>query len=234
MRLFAIALAAAAASFAAGPQPYFGEPSISPDRSEIAFVSGGDIWTVPARGGDAHLLVSHPATESRPLYSPDGRFLAFTSNRTGNGDVYLLTFATGELKRLTSDDSNELVEGWSPDSRWIYFSSPARDIGTSDIYRVNRDGGTPMIVSGDRYVPEYFARISKTAGCCGPRFRAMDARSCSNVTFAFGDSIRKAEELLLSRSFGEALPPARQSNIFLWGDSSKRCKSLRMARKSPL
>src|SRR5687768_2921771 len=66
--------------------PYFTEPSVSPDRTEIAFVSGGDIWTVPAGGGEARLLVSHPATESRPIYSPDGRRLAFISTRTGNGD----------------------------------------------------------------------------------------------------------------------------------------------------
>ncbi len=52
--------------------PSFGEPGISPDGSEIAFVSGGDIWTVSSGGGEARLLVSHPATESRPLYSPDG------------------------------------------------------------------------------------------------------------------------------------------------------------------
>jgi Tol biopolymer transport system component/C-terminal processing protease CtpA/Prc len=165
MRLLAVALIAGAAGFAAEPQPYFGEPSISPEGAEIAFVSGGDIWTVPARGGDAHPLVSHPATESRPLYSPDGKYLAFTSNRTGNGDVYLVTFATGELKRLTFDDSNELVEGWSPDSHWIYFSSPADDIGSStDIFRVNREGGTPMIVSGERYVREYFAAPSPMDG----------------------------------------------------------------------
>src|SRR6478672_419776 len=82
-------------------RPYFTEPSLSPDRSEIAFVSGGDIWTVPSTGGEARLLVSHPANESRPLYSPDGRKLAFISNRTGNGDIYVLTFDTGDLKRLT-------------------------------------------------------------------------------------------------------------------------------------
>src|SRR6266436_332333 len=64
-------------------QPYFTEPAISPDGSEIAFVSGGDIWTVPAAGGEARLLVSHPATESRPMYSPDGKRLAFISRRTG-------------------------------------------------------------------------------------------------------------------------------------------------------
>lgn len=71
--------------------PSFAEPALSPDRSEIAFVSGGDIWTVPAEGGEARLLVSHPANESRPLYSPDGLKLAFISNRTGAGDIYVLT-----------------------------------------------------------------------------------------------------------------------------------------------
>ena len=54
------------------PKLAFAEPGISPDGREIAFVSGGDIWTVPATGGEARLLVSHTATESRPLYSPDG------------------------------------------------------------------------------------------------------------------------------------------------------------------
>lgn len=74
---------------------YLTEPSFLPDRKEIAFVSGGDVWTVPAEGGTAQLLVSHPATESRPLFSPDGKWLAFGSNRTGNGDIYLLELAAG-------------------------------------------------------------------------------------------------------------------------------------------
>ena len=98
--------------------PSFAEPCISPDGSTIAFVSGGDIWEVPARGGDVRLLVSHPATESRPLFSPDGTRLAFTSTRTGNGDVYLLTLATGDLTRLTFDDANELVSFFSADAVW--------------------------------------------------------------------------------------------------------------------
>jgi tricorn protease len=144
--------------FAASPKPYFSQPAISPDASEIAFVSGGDIWTVPARGGVARLLVSHPATESAPHYSPDGKYLAFSSTRTGGGDVYLLTLATGELTRLTFDDAGESVEGWSPDSGWIYFASNARDVANlSDVYRVSREGGTPMQVTADRYASEYFS-----------------------------------------------------------------------------
>ena len=138
--------------------PSFGEPGISADGSSIAFVSGGDIWEVAARGGDARLLVSHPATESRPLFSPDGKRLAFTSTRTGNGDLYELTLATGELARLTYDDANELVTGWSVDGKWIYFQSTSHDLsGMFDVYRVGADGGTPMPVAADRYTTEYFA-----------------------------------------------------------------------------
>jgi Tol biopolymer transport system component/C-terminal processing protease CtpA/Prc len=145
------------------PLPSFAEPGISADGSTIAFVSGGDIWEVPSRGGDARLLVSHPATESRPLFSPDGRRLAFTSTRTGGGDVYVLTLATGELTRLTFDDANELVSGWSPDSKAIYFQSTSHEIsGLLDVYRVGAEGGTPMQVAGDRYTTEYFAAPSSS------------------------------------------------------------------------
>src|SRR5262245_40233915 len=90
------------------PRIAFSAPGISPDGKEIAFVSGGDIWTVPAAGGEARLLVSHPATEQHPLYSPDGRMLAFVSLRTGNGDIYVLTLDTGELRRVTYDDGSEV------------------------------------------------------------------------------------------------------------------------------
>jgi Tol biopolymer transport system component/C-terminal processing protease CtpA/Prc len=141
--------------------PSFGEPGISPDGSTIAFVSGGDIWEVPARGGDARLLVSHPATESRPLFSPDGKRLAFTSTRTGNGDVYVLAIPTGDVTRLTFDDANELVSGWSADSQSVLFQSNSHEIsGMLDVYRVSADGGTPMPVAADRYTTEYFAAPS--------------------------------------------------------------------------
>src|SRR5262245_28216760 len=150
-----------AAQTPAQSRPYFTEPSISPDRSEIAFVSGGDIWAVPTAGGEARLLLSHPANESRPMYSPDGRKLAFVSNRTGGGDIYLLTFASGDLQRLTFDDGLEQLDGWSRDGRWIYFSSTSHDIsGMNDVFRVSADGGTPMEVAADRYTNEYFSAAS--------------------------------------------------------------------------
>ena len=134
------------------------DPGVSPDGSEIAFVSGSDIWTVPAAGGDAHLLISNPATESRPVYSPDGKRLAFVSTRTGNGDIYIFEFATGAVRRLTFDDANDQLNGWSHDGRWIYYSTSSHDVsGQNDIYRISIEGGTPMPVCADRYVNEFFA-----------------------------------------------------------------------------
>ncbi|MBC7893007.1 MAG: PD40 domain-containing protein, partial [Sphingobacteriaceae bacterium] len=114
------------------------EPSLSPDGQEIAFVSGGDIWTVPLGGGEARLLVSHEATESRPLYSPDGRRLAFVSTRTGNGDVYVFHFDNGNLNRLTFDDGNDQLSAWARDGKSLYFHSLSRDIsGMNDVFRVS-------------------------------------------------------------------------------------------------
>ena len=143
------------------PKYSFAEPGISPDGREIAFSSGGEIWSVPAAGGDAHLLVADSAFDRRPLFSPDGRELAFISTRTGGGDIYVVTLATGTVRRLTFDDGLEQLDGWSRDGRWIYFSSTSHDIsGMNDLFRVSRDGGTPMAVSADRYVNEFGAAAS--------------------------------------------------------------------------
>lgn len=170
IRVLAIVLFSALIASAYAPQdqrkqdahparlPSFAEPAISPDGSEIAFISGGDIWTVSANGGDARLLISHAANDTRPLYSPDGKSLAFVSNRTGNGDIYVLTFATGTLRRMTYDDGLDQLSGWSPDSQWLYFHNSSLDVaGMNDVYRVNANGGTPMQVTHDRYVNEFFA-----------------------------------------------------------------------------
>jgi Tol biopolymer transport system component/C-terminal processing protease CtpA/Prc len=159
--------------------PSFYEPGISPDGSEIAFVSGGDIWTVSAAGGPARVLVAHSAHESRPLYSPDGSMLAFNSNRNGGLDVYIMNLRTGDVRRLTNDAGSEELSGWSGDSRWVYFTSSAEDVaGMSDVFRVRATGGTPMAVAADRYETEFFAAPSRDeAGLIAISTRARMAQS---------------------------------------------------------
>lgn len=138
------------------------DPAPAPDRPEIAFVSGGDIWRVASSGGEASLLVSHPATESRPLFSPDGKRLAFVSTRTGGGDIYVLDLQTRALKRITFDDAPDNLDSWSANGEWLYFHSAGREISAmNDVFRVKSSGGAvPMPVLSDRYTNEFFAAPS--------------------------------------------------------------------------
>ncbi len=141
--------------------PAYSQPAVSPNGREIAFVSGGAIWTVPASGGEAHLLISDGATDSRPIYSPDGARLAFESTRSGSANIYVLTFSNGQVSRITYDDSLTSLDGWSRDSKWIYFSTASHDISyMNDVYRVSAEGGTPMPIAADRFANEYFSAPS--------------------------------------------------------------------------
>ncbi|HEX7957471.1 MAG TPA: LpqB family beta-propeller domain-containing protein, partial [Pyrinomonadaceae bacterium] len=203
------------------PRPYFYEPAISPDRKEIAFVSGGDVWTAPAEGGEARLLVSHPAHESRPLYAPDGRRLAFISTRTGNGDIYVLDFASGDLRRVTFDDGFEQLDAWSADGRWLYFSSTARDIsGSNDVYRVAAAGGTPMQVSADRYANEWAGAPSPDGASLafvgrgfGQWWRHGRAHIDESVIMLMRDHSTNGYEALTAGGAKEAWP--------MWGEGGK-------------
>jgi Tol biopolymer transport system component/C-terminal processing protease CtpA/Prc len=131
----------------------YAEPSISPDGSEIAFVSGGDIWSVPASGGTARLLAAADGYASRPLFSPDGSQLAFASSRPGSPGIYVVGLSGGTLRRLTHDDTTPTLTGWAADSHSVYFSSAVHNIAYfQDVMRVDADGGTPMRVVSERYV----------------------------------------------------------------------------------
>jgi tricorn protease len=186
---------------AAAPMSFsYAEPGISPDGREIAFSSGGDIWVVPAAGGDAHLLVADAATDRRPLFSPDGREIAFVSTRTGGGDIYVLTLASGVVRRVTWDDGLEQLDSWSRDGRWLYFSSTGHDIASmNDVFRVASAGGTPMSVSDERYVNEFGAAASPD----GRRLALVARGIASNQWWRKGSSHIDQSELWLMNLEGE-------------------------------
>jgi Tol biopolymer transport system component/C-terminal processing protease CtpA/Prc len=185
------------------PRAALSEPSVSPDGQEIAFVAGGDIWTVPAAGGIARLLITHPATESRPLWSPDGKQLAFVSTRTGGGDIYVYDFASGRVARRTFSDGREQLDAWSRDGAWLYFSSSSGDIsGMNDVWRLPARGGQPAQVAADRYASEYWAAPSPDGTVL-----AITARgTTSGQWWRHGHSHLDESELWLVRSIDAATP----------------------------
>ncbi|WP_404367515.1 LpqB family beta-propeller domain-containing protein [Sphingomonas sp. MMS24-J45] len=159
--LFATTALAPWSAVAQDAKPAFAEPSLSPDGSMIAFASGGDIWEVSASGGVARLLVTDGATEGRPLYSPDGTRLAFTSTRGGSQNIYVLDLASGAVTRLTYAEAGEELDAWSPDGKYLYFASGVQDVARqADIFRVSADGGTPMQVSREKFLAEFQAAPS--------------------------------------------------------------------------
>lgn len=191
-----------------GSIPCLAEPALAPDGSEIAFVSGGDIWTVSAAGGDARLLISDAGSDSRPLFSPDGQKLAFVSTRSGNGDIYILTLATGQVQRLTFSDSHEQLDAWSDDGKYLYFTSSSAEASFSSngIWRIKSDGGTPMPVIDEMYVNEFFAAPapdgSTLAYCAG----GMSERTWWRKGHSHGDAC----EIYLARlQDGRGVQPQR-------------------------
>lgn len=123
-------------------------PAPSPDAASIAFSWQGDIWLVDASGGRARRLTAHPATERFPIWSRDGRLLAFCSDRYGNEDVFVMP-ADGSQppKRLTFASSADIPTDFSVDGKAVLFMS-FRGEGIRwmpGVYRVPLRGGTPIL-----------------------------------------------------------------------------------------
>lgn len=130
---------------------------ISPDGKEIAFTYKGDIWKVPVAGGTAMRLTSQPSYESEPVWSPDGKSIAFASDRTGGTDIYIMSSNGGSATRLTTNSAAETPEAFTPDGKYVLFSASIQDPAESalfpyramtELYRVPVAGGRVTQVLG--------------------------------------------------------------------------------------
>lgn len=129
--------------------------SISPDGQTIAFSYKGDVFTVPASGGQARQLTSNAAYDSYPIWSPDGSKIAFASSREGSLDIYVMNKFGGEPKRLTTRSTNETPIAWR-DNEHILFSAAIMPTAKSiffassqfpQVYEVNLKGDRPKLFS---------------------------------------------------------------------------------------
>ncbi len=113
------------------------------NRTHIVFVYGGTLWSVPRDGGDARQLTTG-GHETRPVFSPDGRWLAFTGQYDGNVDAYVMPAEGGEPRRLTWHPAPDVATGWTPDGRRVVFASPREAYSDFDrLYTVPAEGGVP-------------------------------------------------------------------------------------------
>jgi len=115
-------------------------------KTEIVFLYGGYLWSVPRDGGEARQLTTG-GHETNPVFSPDGKWIAFTGEYDGNADVYVMPATGGEPKRLTWHPTADVVAGWTPDGKNILFRSGRESYADFDrLYTISREGGIPEVL----------------------------------------------------------------------------------------
>ena len=129
---------------------------ISPNGDKIAFTYKGDIYVVDTKGGTAHQLTTSSAYDYCPIWSNDGKTIAFATDRNGNFDIYLMSAEGGVAKRVTTNSAGETPLAFSPDDKEIYYSAYIQKDAAdaqfasgwmTELYKVSVDGGRPQQVT---------------------------------------------------------------------------------------
>ncbi len=129
--------------------------SISPDGQTIVFSYKGDLYKVSSIGGTAVPITFNDAYDFRPVWSHDGKTIAFASDRYGNFDVFTVGINGGEVKRLTYHSNNELPYSFSADDKSVIFGGQRLDSESSrqfptgsqpELYSVPANGGRVKMI----------------------------------------------------------------------------------------
>ncbi len=126
----ALCVSAAAQSFPS----WLRHPAISPDGKTIVFTYKGDIYRVSSAGGTAIPLTLHEAHDTAPVWSRNGKTIAFASDRFGNFDVFVMSADGGQARRLTFHSASETPYAFTPDDQSVYFGAARQDTAANRLF----------------------------------------------------------------------------------------------------
>jgi tricorn protease len=143
--------ASAVEPLGSNPEPlWLRYPAISPDGKTIAFAFEGHLFLVSADGGVAQPLTAGPAHDTSPVWSADGKSIAFASDRYGHYDIYVTSIEGGQARRLTTYSTDAIPSAFTPDGKFVLFGAHRRiSAQTSrfptsrlpELYKVAIEGG---------------------------------------------------------------------------------------------
>lgn len=156
--IFGLVILLAAGMVSAQTDPlWMRYPAISPDGTQIVFSFKGDLYKVASIGGTAVALTNNPAYDTRPVWSHDGKKIAFASDRFGNFDVYVISAGGGEPNRLTFNSASDIPVDFSPDNSRVIFTTNRHDLSQSarfpidgifrKIFEVPVTGGRSVLIN---------------------------------------------------------------------------------------
>jgi Tol biopolymer transport system component len=127
---------------------------VSPDGRTIVFELLGDIYTLPIEGGQAKLVAGGMSFDSQPRFSPDGKWIAFLSDREGSENVWIMHPDGTGVKQVSKDPNNDFTSpSWAPDGKYIFVSKATFGIGSSEIWMYHVDGGSGVQVTKSKPTP---------------------------------------------------------------------------------
>jgi len=207
---------------------WYRQAAISPDGKTIAFSHKGNIFVVPASGGEARPLTVHEAWEGHPVWSRDSKTIAFASDRHGNLDIFTIPSGGGVAKRITYFSGDDLPSDFSRDGKSILFSSNRQlPIGVAmgnrraaELYAAPISGGTPKIViptpaSEARYSPDGKSIYYRGEKSFEDEFRKHDRSAFTRDLWRYDLKSGKHSQLTIAAGGDHTPVPAGRDLYFL-------------------
>jgi len=224
LKLIVVLLTISAITLSAQGTRLLRQPSVN--NTHIAFTYGGDVWVSETDGSNLLRITSTQAVEKNPYISPDGKTIAFTSNRSGSDCIYVVPIEGGTPKRLTWHPSSVTTRGWTNDGKQVLYSS-SRDCPPASVERmwlVPVNGGPSTLLTSQwgtnaSFSPDGNRIILERVNRWDSEWRMY--RGGQNTPLTILNLKDQSEELIPNERTSDIHPVWNGNNIYFLSDRDK-------------